>query len=333
MKKQCCSQTPGISLALGGGGARALSNLGVLQVLEEQKIPIAAIAGTSMGAVIGSLYARHNSAAKVTTILHDIDWRPLRYLLDLRFPLMGLVSGGKVLGLFRALLEDANFSDLLIPFAAVATDIKTGETVEINQGDIASAVQASIAIPMLFSPVKHGGRLLVDGGLTEPTPAPTARNLGNKVGASCVVAVDITPSPTSRRRMSSRIPSQLVWDVSEQEKAATSKLIKNVSQWLQGQALRFAPSGTARNRFYRMWSTLMPGQTSDRLSVLEVAIQTTNILRHSVAQLALADADIVIKPGGDNIGALDFAHAGEAVAMGREAAMTAIPKILEHINS
>jgi NTE family protein len=200
---------PRIGLVLSGGGARGAAHIGVLKVLEENRVPIDAIAGTSMGAVVGGLYASGLSAADVERVMTSLDWqdafrdRPPRTDLNFRrkledqsflvkFPLglkgrkfrlpRGLVQGQKLTQTLRALTlpvaQIQSFDDLAIPFRAIATDIVTGERVVLDHGDLTTAMRASLSAPGVFSPVESDGRLLVDGGLSSNLPIDVARTMG-----------------------------------------------------------------------------------------------------------------------------------------------------------
>ncbi|HEX5163424.1 MAG TPA: patatin-like phospholipase family protein [Steroidobacteraceae bacterium] len=200
---------PRIGLVLSGGGARGAAHIGVLKVLEENRVPIDAIAGTSMGAVVGGLYASGLSAADIERVMTSVDWqdafrdRPARKDLNFRrkqedrtflvkFPLglkgrrlrvpRGLVQGQKLTQLLRGLTlpvaQVQSFDHLGIPFRAVATDIVTGDRVVLDHGDLTTAMRASLSAPGVFAPVEYEGRLLVDGGLTSNLPIDVAREMG-----------------------------------------------------------------------------------------------------------------------------------------------------------
>ncbi|HTU68174.1 MAG TPA: patatin-like phospholipase family protein [Steroidobacteraceae bacterium] len=200
---------PRIGLVLSGGGARGAAHIGVLKVLEENHVPIDAIAGTSMGAVVGGLYASGLSAADIERVMTSVDWqdafrdRPPRTSLNFRrkledqsflvkFPLglkgrkfrlpRGLVQGQKLTQTLRALTlpvaQVQSFDDLAIPFRAIATDIVTGERVVMDHGDLTTAMRASLSAPGVFAPVETDGRLLVDGGLSSNLPVDVAREMG-----------------------------------------------------------------------------------------------------------------------------------------------------------
>ncbi|MFN8768819.1 MAG: patatin-like phospholipase family protein [Lysobacteraceae bacterium] len=209
---------PCVGLVLGGGGARGAAHVGVLRVLERERIPVCRIAGTSMGAIVGSLYASGRSPDEIEAILAGIDWRDLfrdgpsreqlpmrrkdaqlnyRAELDLGWrdgravlP-YGAVQGQKLGLLLRRLLLPVagirDFDRLPIPFRAVSTDITTGEAVVFGTGDLAQVVRASMAVPAVFAPIEINDRLLVDGGLVDNVPIPLVR----RMGADVVIAVDV----------------------------------------------------------------------------------------------------------------------------------------------
>ncbi len=197
---------PRICLVLSGGGARGMAHIGVLKVLEELKIPIDCIAGTSMGAVVGGLYASGMTAAQIDATMRSVDWQeafhdapPRRDLAFrrkqddrnflVRLPLglkhgrillpKGLIQGQKLQETLRQLTlpfsNSTDFNLLPTPFRAVATDLLTGNAVLMDKGDLAIALRASISAPGVFAPVETQGRVLVDGGLAENLPIDVAR--------------------------------------------------------------------------------------------------------------------------------------------------------------
>ena len=183
-----------IGLALGGGYARGLAHVGVLEVLEREGIPIDIIAGTSIGSAVGALYARQKDAAQVKKEAMSLDWKRLAILLDPIFSKGGLLGGKRIMNLLRRFIGDVKFNDLEIPLACIATDLFTGEEVVLNEGSVIEAVRASISIPLIFSVVNWEGRYLVDGGLVNQVPISVAKQMG----ADFVIAVDITPSKGER---------------------------------------------------------------------------------------------------------------------------------------
>lgn len=178
-----------IGLALGGGAARGLAHIGVLEVLEKEGIAVDMIAGTSAGAAIGALYAQGKPASQIKELALDTGWRRLASLIDLTLPRSGFIEGTKIKNLLKSIIGDISFSDLKIPLACVATDIRSGEEVVINDGPVLEGVRASISIPVIFTAVKWQDRYLVDGGLVNPVPVSTVREMG----ADFVIAVNVIP--------------------------------------------------------------------------------------------------------------------------------------------
>jgi NTE family protein len=135
-----------IGLALGGGFARGLAHIGVIRVLKQEGIPIDMIAGTSIGAIVGGLYALRRDILRIERIADEINRAHLFSLLDLRFHRTGLLGGQKIMSWTRSIIgRDVMFSDLEVPFACVATDIMTGEEMVINEGSVMEAVRASFS--------------------------------------------------------------------------------------------------------------------------------------------------------------------------------------------
>jgi NTE family protein len=182
-----------IGLALGSGSARGLAHIGVLRVLKEEGIPIDMIAGTSMGAVVGGLYAVRRDITRIEKIADKISWRRLLSMVDLTFHRTGLIRGQRVMAWAKSMIGDVQFSDLEIPFACLATDIMTGREVVFNEGSVMEAVRASSSIPGLFSVARIHGKYLVDGGLVNPVPISTVKNMG----AEFVIAVNVIPDSSS----------------------------------------------------------------------------------------------------------------------------------------
>ncbi len=176
---------PGIGLALSGGAARGIAHIAVLEVLEKDDIPIRAIAGTSAGSIIGALYAAGMPLVEIKRVLLHAKWRDL---LSFTLPKAGLISSEGIFRFMESVLPVKNFSSLSIPFAAVATDLKTAEKVVLTSGSIARAVQASCSLPVIFTPVDISRKILVDGGVASQVPVKTVRD---ELGVQKVVAVNV----------------------------------------------------------------------------------------------------------------------------------------------
>jgi NTE family protein len=219
---------PRVGLALSGGGARGFAHIGVLKAFEAAGIPVDIVAGTSMGCVVGGLYAAGQSPEDLERISKEIDWFQIftegphreslfltqkqdeyKSLLKLRFggwglsfP-TGLTSAQKLSDLLADLTMTTNyraqgdFDNLNIPFRAVVTDIVSGQSIVIGEGDLGEALRAGLAVPLVFTPVERNGMLLADGGLLDVIPVDVAREMGTDV----VVAVDVTSPLSSREQL------------------------------------------------------------------------------------------------------------------------------------
>lgn len=212
------AERPRVGLVLGGGGARGAAHVGVLLELERMQVPVDAIAATSMGAIVGGLYATGMSAAQLEELVGSIDWAgtlsddpPRRDLSfrrkqdDAEFPIdvevglrgtdlvlpKGAIQGQKLDLLLRELTMPAShitdFDDLAIPFRAVASDIETGDAYVLGKGDLATAIRASMSVPGVFAPVRVDGHLLVDGGLVGNLPV----NIMEEMGVDVIIAVNV----------------------------------------------------------------------------------------------------------------------------------------------
>lgn len=180
---------PRVALVLGGGGARGFAHVGVLRVLEEARVPVELVVGTSVGSLVGALYAGRTNSYELEALARGLD-RDDFFDFSLAPALFGtgLASGDRLERFVRDRAGVERIEQLRIPFAAVATDLATGEAVVLRAGDVARAVRASSAIPGVFEPVEQDGRLLVDGGVARNLPVGIARELG----ADVVIAVDVS---------------------------------------------------------------------------------------------------------------------------------------------
>jgi NTE family protein len=180
---------PKIALVLGGGAARGFAHVGVIRVLEQEKIPIDMVVGTSVGALIGAIYASDLSS-------FELEWTAFQLEKDDLFDFgvlnavagMGFAKGDKLETWVKGHIKPANIENLRLPFAAVASDLNWGYKVVLDSGSVARAIRASAAIPGVFQPVRHQGKILVDGGVVDNIPTSVAKARG----ADIVIAVDIS---------------------------------------------------------------------------------------------------------------------------------------------
>ncbi len=173
-----------VTLVLGGGSARGMAHIGVLIVLEREKIPIDMIVGTSMGALVGAAYS---VGVPLRVMKERAEKFTSNQLMDPTIPAMGLLAGEKLEGVIRDLVDERNFEDCKIPLAIMTTDMEAGEVVIHQRGDLIKAVRASCSWPGIFNPVTIDGRLLSDGGIKHSVPTAIAKDLG----ADYMIAVDV----------------------------------------------------------------------------------------------------------------------------------------------
>ncbi len=179
-------KVPKVALVLGGGAARGFAHVGVIRVLEREKIPIDLIVGTSAGSLVGAIYADKKNSFELEWTAFSLEEKDL---FDYTFisPTQGFVRGERIEEFVLKKVSARELQQLKIPLTVVATDIQNGELVLLQTGSVARAVRASSAIPGIFIPVRHQGKLLVDGGVLNNVPVDVAR----KMGAQVVIAVDL----------------------------------------------------------------------------------------------------------------------------------------------
>ena len=250
-----------IGLALGSGAARGLAHIGVLEVLEKEGIPIDMIAGTSMGALVGALYAQGRGVNEIKNLAIDLGSKRFALLADLALPKTGLIKGRKIKDGLRSIIGDIKFGDLRVPFACVATDIDSGEEVVINQGSVVEGIRASISIPAIFTVVKWGGRYLVDGGLVNPVPVSVLRS----TGADFIIAVNVIPDRSETEAKEPNIFSVLMQTLY----IASYRIVKSS---LGGADIVIEPQVTPIGHFdfHRVQECILQGQLATEESIPEI---------------------------------------------------------------
>ncbi len=220
------ARKPILGLALGSGAARGMAHIGVLHALAEAGLSLGVIAGASIGALVGGVYAA-GRLQKFADVMSGLDWRKsARFFLEASFARSGLIEGTRVIEFLVQILGPHRIEDLHIAFAAVATDLMSGREVILSEGDLIEAIRASIAVPGIFTPVKRRDGLLADGGLVNPVPVSVCRALG----ADRVIAVDLNFGRlASPRRARTADPANPSRPVPESRKASAQK----VFDWME----------------------------------------------------------------------------------------------------
>lgn len=296
-------------LALGGGGARGLAHIGVLQVFEEHGIPVRAVAGTSIGAEIGAFVASGMPMTELIELATSIDWRLVLQIFMPDLPAGGLVSGKKILEFLNARLGVRRIEDLAIGFAAIATDLETGEEVVLDRGSLVDAVRASISLPGLIAPHRIGERLLIDGGVINPVPFDVARQLfGGPVVAVAVHAGARPfkpPAPARRREWILRAHQLL--------RQPWMKRAEPLRAWLETQLESLRRAQAERSPW----------------TARRVIDQAFDITQAQIVRLRAAahPPDLMLVPEVSRIGPLEFYRGKEAIAAGRHAAQEKLAEL------
>lgn len=301
-----------IGLALGSGGARGWAHVGVIHRLNELGFRPHCIAGTSIGAIVGALYAS-GSLQTMEALASHLDWRHLAQLfLEVNFHRSGLLSGKNFMQLLKKIIPCHTIHDLSIPYAAVATDLTTEKEVVFYSGNLFDAIRASIAIPGIFTPARLNGRTLVDGGLVNPLPVSVCRAMG----ADLVIAVDVNLRSSPVRRKAPKLPA-----ATTEPSRHVTKLLANVSR-LMPQLTTPVEEAVAR------WFT-PPRREAETPSIFDVLTRSFRLVENQITrrELAINPPDLLIQPEVGDLMTLDFHRGTEAIAAGMRAADEVLPQL------
>lgn len=295
-----------IGLALGAGAARGWAHIGIIRALQKAGVKIDVVAGCSIGAYVGAAYASGKLDELEAWANTLTEWQVFK-LLGVGFRRGGLASGQKV---FEKLKDDfcaATFEEMNIPFACVATDLYSGKEVVFNKGDIGDSIQASCAIPALFSPVDHNGRWLVDGAVVNPVPVNQCRQMG----ADFVIAVNL--SADFRPRLIETCESE-----HEENQRKTDEMLDKandgiIKKW-------FSPDTKTSKK-------VPPGIVGVMSSSLEI-LQA----RVTRSRLAGEPPDVLIEPQLHDVGILEFHRAIEVAEKGNQAVERLAKQIAYQLN-
>ncbi len=288
-----------ISLVLGSGGARGLAHIGVIQVLEEHGYRIGSISGSSMGALVGGIYATGHLQV-YTDWVCTLDRMNVLRLLDFSFSGDAIFKGDRIINTLRELIGEQDIEDLPISFTAVATDLDRGREVWLSSGPLFDAIRASIALPTVFSPFNFHGRMLVDGGLLNPIPiAPTLHDM-----TDLTLAVNLCGKP----RKKEEIPLPVV------------------------------PKGKKTNSYYQKLMAFIEDLQSkktekeDEAGIFDIISKSIDAMQSSIASFKLAaySPDVVIEIPRDACSIYEFERAAELIEIGRVETEAALDNFVEH---
>jgi NTE family protein len=285
-----------VSLVLSGGGARGMAHIGVIEELESRGFEIVAVTGTSMGAVVGAVYAM-GKLKEFKEWLYSLDKLKVFKLMDFTLSKQGLLKGDKVLNRMKNFMQDRSIEDLEIPYAAVAVDLLNQREVVFREGRVYDAIRASIAIPGVLTPVRTKDGLLVDGGVMDNVPVKHAV----RTESDLLVAVDVNGESSLEQ-----------FPETEEEK-------EDHQFFLQKQL----------NGLYEYLGINSQPKSEDKLGYIDLINKTITLMTHHMAQLSLEKyaPDILIEVSGDSCGIFDFYKAEEMVERGSKAAVKVLKEL------
>jgi len=282
-----------VSLVLSGGGARGLAHIGVIEELEKHGYEIRSVAGSSMGAVVGGVYALGKLEA-FKEWMFTLDRLKVFSLVDFTFSTQGLIKGDRVLKTMKEFISDGNIEDLRIPFVAVAVDLLNNKEVVFKQGSVYEAIRASVAIPTVLTPVRNDNELLVDGGVLNNIPVNHLKRCPNDLLVAVNVNADIPV-------IKPPVPKE---EDDDKESIYLKKL----------------------KTFYKQLQESKLFDDDDNRGYFDLMNKTIDIMSNRLAELALEKnaPDILVQVSRDSCGTFDFYKAEEMVEIGRYAAKRSI---------
>lgn len=297
---------PTIGLALGGGAARGFAHIGVLRTLMAKGIRPDVITGTSIGAVVGAIYATGHLDA-FEEWARSLTRRSIFGYLDFAFSGSGLINGGHLAERLSQELGDITIEELPVRFGAIATELGTGHEIWLTRGRLVDALRAAYALPGVFTPVRVGPRWLVDGALVNPVPISTARAFGARLVIGVNLNADLFGRGTTVQAFGGDDPDE---------------------SWLTDlrRSRGFAPPAAAGSAITRkvLGAAVRPG-------LITIMTESFNIMQDRITRARLAGdpPDVMVAPLLRDLGLVDFHRAAEAIELGAEAAERALGPIEE----
>jgi NTE family protein len=280
-----------VALLLSSGGARGCAHIGAIKVLDQNGYKITSVAGTSMGALVGGIYAT-GQLLQFEEWISSLDIKEVLRLTDFSISKKGLVKGKKVIDKIKQIVPERNIEDLSIPFCAVATDIIEGTEAVFTEGNLYEAIRASISIPTVFQPVKIGNRYFVDGGLTNPIPVNRVKRHKDDL----LVVVNVS-SPIPYEKKSIEIEKLSDKKYSEQIKLIKEKL-----------------------------NNLIPTKKTEDIGIFNLTNKSISTMMRKISDLTLEKhkPDLLINISKESFGTYDFYKAKEIIEEGESATLSAL---------
>ena len=284
-------KTKNVALALSSGGARGLAHIGAIEELEAQGYKIISIAGCSMGALVGGVYA----AGKLNEFrewMKTIDRKKMLSLIDFSLSLNHIVKGTRIIEAIMEFVPDVNIEDLPIPYCAVATDLKAGKEVLFNKGSLFQAIRASISLPSFYEPVQRDDMILIDGGVINPLPL----NRVKRQAGDILVGIDVSGHDYK-------------------------------AQWDEQQRLTAIQKSDASLKT-KILDMLIPDNIDFNYYTVLSRASSLMIRQNSILMAQLMNPDILIDIQMNRYGTFDFDKSERLIAIGRQKASQAIDKFL-----
>ena len=305
-----------IGLALGTGSARGWAHIGVINALNEANIKVDYVAGVSIGAVVGAVYAAGNINALEDVVL-QLNWKQVLSFIDIVFPKSGLIDGKKIADFIRMYIKAKNIEDLPLPFCAVSTDLATGKEIIIKKGDIVEAVRASISTPGIFTPVIKDNMTLVDGGIVNSVPVSVVR----KMGADIVIAVDLTHDIISNRgigKIQTVSPESM-----QMVETSDSRPIKKQT-FLTSLNTKIRSIDMSALTHIKQWMKI-----NTLPNIFEILLGSLYIMEAQITSIQLQSdpPDLLIQPKLGHLRYLEFHRAQEAILEGYEATKSSLKNL------
>jgi len=322
-----CGVVPGqsrkVGLALGSGSARGLAHIGVIRAIEAAGIEVDVIAGTSIGALIGAIQAA-GQLEELETTFQSFDWKITASFFDVVLPRSGLLDGAKVSALLRSHVQAKTIEALPTPFACVATDIVNGEEIVIRSGDLIEAVRASVSVPGIFTPVRSNGRILVDGGLTNPVPISVVRAMG----AGLLIAVDLNQQIVPGKNFKPVQGCDASTSTGDGPANKFSRWVGDYRLSMTDIKRKLIAGDDSVAMQFRTWLSQEP-----LANIFDVLLASINIMETRITQsrLSLDRPDLLIQPPVGHIRFLNFGHAEEIIAIGYEHTRRLLASLSPHI--